>query len=168
MLKQKVIIKFFLSMGVFVLAHTASAGTAKLSWDANTEPDLDGYKVYYDTSSHASGTCPGDYGNSYDVTDNVTTHWFDTLTPGQTYYFRLTAYDTSANESVCNATEVSKLITYRGDINATPDHKVDVSDLGILAGVFGQTIVSSADIDRDGKVDVSDLGIMAGEFGLSF
>lgn len=153
-----------------IVTNNALAGSAHVTWNANSEGDLDGYKIYYDTSSHSSATDPDDddYANSYDVTDNAVSHWFDALTPGQTYYFRLTAYDTSANESNYNATEVSKLITYRGDINTTPDHAVNVSDLSILAGLYGQTISHAADINRDGTVDVSDLSIMAGEFGSSF
>lgn len=172
MRKQKTIFAAIIALGMFVAAQAALAGTAHLTWNANTEPDLDGYKVYYDTTSHSSGTCPGDYGAAdYDVTDQTATgHWFDTLTPGQTYYFRLTAYDnaTTPNESGCNATEVSKVITYRGDIDSTPDHDVDVSDLSILAGVYGQTITHRADINRDGTIGVSDLSILAGEFGSSF
>lgn len=167
-MKKKFLSTMIALVAILIFADVVSAGTAKVSWDANLESDLDGYKIYYDTTSHVSGTCPVDYTQSYDVTDNATIHWFDDLTPGQTYYFRLTAYDTSANESVCNATEVSKLITYRGDINTTSDHKVDVSDLSIMASVFGQTISHKADINRNGTVDISDLSILAGEFGSAF
>ncbi|MFA5962202.1 MAG: fibronectin type III domain-containing protein [Parcubacteria group bacterium] len=165
--KQLVFLCMLLALFAFG-AGQALAGSAHVTWNANSEGDLDGYKIYYDTASHSSATDPADddYANSYDVTDNGVSHWFDALTPGQTYYFRLTAYDTSANESNYNATEVSKLITYRGDINI--DRAVDVSDLGIIAGLFGQTIEHAADINRSGTVDVSDLSILAGEFGSSF
>ncbi len=167
MKKQKSIFLALLFLSMAMLGQVAIAGTAKVSWDANSEGDLDGYKIYYDTTSHA-GTCPTGYANNFDVTDNATSHYFDALTPGQTYYFQLTAYDTAANESACAASEVSKLITYRGDINPTPDHRVDVSDLSIIANLFGQSMVHAADINRGGSIDVSDLSILAGEFGQSF
>jgi hypothetical protein len=66
-----------------------------LAWDANTEPDLDGYKVYYKTGSSgpsyngagaSEGNSPIDLG---DVTQ-VTLHG---LSDSQTYYFVVTAYD---------------------------------------------------------------------------
>ena len=38
-----------------ILAVSASATDVTLTWTANTEPDLDGYKIYY-------GTAPGTYG----------------------------------------------------------------------------------------------------------
>ena len=66
------------------------AANVNLTWSANTEADLSGYKVYYGTASHAYGT-PVNVGN-------VTTHLLTGLSGG-TYYFAVTAYDTSGNES---------------------------------------------------------------------
>jgi fibronectin type 3 domain-containing protein len=63
----------------------------RLAWDANTEPDLAGYTVYAGT---ASGT--------YDLTANETEHTQFTATNadcGTTYFFVVTASDTSGNES---------------------------------------------------------------------
>jgi hypothetical protein len=73
------------------LYHSALAADIKLAWDPNTEPDLAGYKVYYGTASRA-------YGPPIDV-GNVTTYTLTGLTPGQTYYIAVTAYDTSKNAS---------------------------------------------------------------------
>jgi hypothetical protein len=69
----------------------SSGGTINLAWDADTEPDLAGYKLHY-------GTVPGVYDHSVDV-HNVTTYTLLSLTKGQTYYIVATAYDTSHNES---------------------------------------------------------------------
>jgi len=74
------------------LSVTATGdGSVDLSWNANTEPDFWGYKLYYGTSSR-NYTTTLNLGNrlSYQVTG---------LTNGTTYYFALTAYDTSMNES---------------------------------------------------------------------
>ena len=74
------------------LAITAPASTkAKLTWDPNAESDLAGYKVYV-------GTASGTYGAPVDV-GKVTTFDVINLSKGQTYYFAVTAYDTSNNQS---------------------------------------------------------------------
>ncbi len=75
--------------------------TATLSWMPNTDSDLAGYKVYMGTSS-------GLYGTPVDV-GNVTTYTAGNLTVGTTYYFTVTAYDQSKNESL-HSSEVSKSI----------------------------------------------------------
>jgi hypothetical protein len=69
------------------------SGTAQvtLEWDSNTEPDLDGYKLYYGTS-----------GGIYDFVVDAgtsTTCTVINLTPGETYYFAATAYNTLGVES---------------------------------------------------------------------
>lgn len=84
------------------LALTAPAsGTAMLTWDANTESDLAGYKVYVGTRSRT-------YGPPLDV-GKVTSFKVINLLPGTTYYFAVTAYDTASNESGFS-NEVSKSI----------------------------------------------------------
>lgn len=62
-----------------------------LAWDANTEPDLDGYQVYY-------GTASGDYELPIDVSD-VNMWAVKGLGEDTTYYFAATAYDEDQNES---------------------------------------------------------------------
>jgi len=159
---------------IFAGAQSAEAGSAVLTWNANTESDLQGYKVYYDTSSHA-GTCPTGYAQTVTVQSGANTgHWFDNLTPGQTYYFQVTAIDTSAKESGCstNLGEVSKLVTYRGDINN--NHNVDINDFTLFATNYGRTsfcgtaTTNRADITRDCNVNINDFTLLAGEYGLSF
>jgi hypothetical protein len=62
-----------------------------LMWDPNTEPDLDGYKLYY-------GNTSGTYPNVIDV-GNTETYTVNGLVPGETYYFAATAYTTAGLES---------------------------------------------------------------------
>lgn len=80
---------------------TTTVTTATLSWAPNTDSDLAGYKVYM-------GTTSGLYGTPVDV-GNVTTYTAGNLTAGTTYYFSVTAYDQSRNESL-HSGEVSKSI----------------------------------------------------------
>jgi BACON domain-containing protein/fibronectin type III domain protein len=76
-----------------------TAGTATLTWSANTEPDVNAYKVYM-------GTQPGVYGAPISV-GNVTSYTVGNLAGGTTYYFSVTALNSSGGESLHSA-EVSK------------------------------------------------------------
>ncbi|MFQ5638814.1 MAG: FlgD immunoglobulin-like domain containing protein [bacterium] len=101
----------------------ALAGTATVSWDANTENDLAGYKVYYGDSPN------GNYPDIIDV-GNVTSITIDNLTEGTTYYFVVTAYDVSGNESGFSQ-EVSATISSGGDNNTNlPPKLLSVAPMG--------------------------------------
>src|SRR3984893_9957442 len=86
----------FLVLAV-LLGSTSALHAATVTWNANPETDIAGYILSY-------GTSPGVHPTSVDV-KNVTTWQLTTLTPGQTYYFVLQAYNTSAMTSV-NSAEV--------------------------------------------------------------
>ena len=90
-----------------------SSGEATLSWSANTESDLAGYKIYYGTSPR-TGDCPqASYLEKLDVgktdTADKPTYKIENLDTGKTYYFSITSYDVSGNES-CFSLEMSKNI----------------------------------------------------------
>lgn len=67
-----------------------ATGTVTVTWTANSETDLRGYRVYVGTSS-------GVRSQAFDV-GNVTSTRL-TLPLGSTYWFSVTAYDSSGNES---------------------------------------------------------------------
>jgi hypothetical protein len=67
-----------------------TTGTVTVMWNANTEADLQGYRVYVGTRSGART-------QAFDV-GNVTSTRL-TLPIGSTYFFVVTAYDKSGNES---------------------------------------------------------------------
>ncbi len=83
----------FISVTLLVAtAVSTSRTTATLTWSPNTESDLAGYKVYQGTTYGVSG---------YPVAvGNVTSYMVNTLDAGKTYFFFVTAYDTSGNESL--------------------------------------------------------------------
>src|SRR4029450_4267868 len=73
-------------------------GTATLQWDAPTTnvdgsplTDLGGFKLHY-------GTASGNYGASVDV-GNQTSFTVRDLQPGNTYFFVVSAYDISGDQS---------------------------------------------------------------------
>ena len=110
--------------GPRVTASLPPTGRVRLAWDANTESDLAGYKIYWGTTARtgldplACGLCG--YASSVDV-KNVTQWTIPALTLGQTYWFSATAYDTSNNES-----------GFSNEVNGLP---TDTSPKGLTATI---------------------------------
>lgn len=80
-----------------------------VEWDSNDEPDLAGYIVYYGMASRS-------YAYWEDV-GPVTEHLITTMPDTGLFYFALTAYDSSGNES-----GFSEEVSIRIENNAPPDH----------------------------------------------
>jgi fibronectin type 3 domain-containing protein len=93
-----------------MLISFASADTIKIAWDANTEEDLAGYKVYY-------GTSTGNYGTPIEL-GKVTEYDITGLNSNTVYYIALTAYDSVNNESE-KSDELHVLLS-PADIDAPP------------------------------------------------
>jgi subtilisin family serine protease len=79
-------------MGLTV--DTVSSSQLGLNWNANTETDLDRYNVYRSTTS----------GGSYDlIASPITNSYSDTgLAPLTTYYYKVSAVDSSDNEGTAS------------------------------------------------------------------
>ncbi len=85
------------------------AGSAELSWNANTEADLAVYKIYYGTSPRTGDCPPAGYAKNTDAGKAVQ-YTLNDLEAGQTYYFSVTSYNNSGKES-CFSEEMSKTIS---------------------------------------------------------
>ncbi len=81
----------FIGLIFCILVTWAIGAEATVSWGANSESDLSGYKIY-------SGTSSGSYDDALDV-GNKTSFIINNLVIGTTYFFAVTAYDSSGNES---------------------------------------------------------------------
>lgn len=75
-------------------------GSAQLSWQANTDPDVAGYKVYHGTTSRLYQSSPLLVSGPGATIQNLSVG---------THYFAVTAYDHAGNESTFSQ-EVSKAI----------------------------------------------------------
>ncbi|RJR50165.1 MAG: hypothetical protein C4576_06280 [Desulfobacteraceae bacterium] len=106
MLRKSAAVSFFiLLLGALVLPSLVLAGSATITWQPNTEADLAKYRVYWSTTA-------GSY-ESYkaEVAKGTTSYAANSLTNGQTYYFVVTAVDTSGNESGFSSPPASKAIS---------------------------------------------------------
>ena len=87
----------------FLYITNAQAGQATLAWDANTEPTLGGYQLYY-------GQASGNYTANVDV-GKQTSYTLTGLTDGKTYYFAAKAYNIGKTVWSGFSNQVSKTIS---------------------------------------------------------
>ena len=81
----------FTALLLLVTHSLAFAGQTNLAWNANTDPRVAGYFLYY-------GQTSGSYTAKVDVAKQ-TSSTLSNLLEGQTYYYAVTAYDSSRVES---------------------------------------------------------------------
>jgi hypothetical protein len=101
---ERTLIKSYLTaLMILMLPTLALAGSATISWNANTDNDLAGYRVYYGT------TRGGPYGSSTALVPKTQTSCtISDLTSG-TYYFVVVALDTANNESPWSAEAIKTI-----------------------------------------------------------
>ncbi|MDH3976798.1 MAG: Ig-like domain-containing protein, partial [Deltaproteobacteria bacterium] len=157
------------------LAGAAGNMQVTLTWDANTETDLDGYNVYV-------STIPGTYGapDNGGILVTGTTYTVTGLPNGVPHYFVITAVDTVPLESV-TSNQISVTPRYNvADLDV--DNDVDGGDLAIFGLAFGMISTnplwndpngcgvgipcSLADFDGSGRVDGADLMVLVRNFGI--
>lgn len=98
-----------LLIGLLLITSTVFAMDVTLQWDANTEPDLAGYKIYYDMNSghpyEGTGATEGDSPVTIILTQdensdpNLVEFTIRGLPDSGTKYFAVTAYDDQGLES---------------------------------------------------------------------
>ncbi len=99
-----------------------------LAWSANTEQDLNYYKIYRSKTQNFTPTA----NDSIAVVFKPNTSYVDNnVTNGQTYYYRITAVDQSDNES-----------DFSDEVNATPHDKTAPSTPQNLQATSGDQQIS--------------------------
>jgi len=107
-------LKYFIFILIFTISTSVYAKDVTLQWDANTEPDLSGYKVYYDSDTGTpyvggeavEGSSPiwvwvngekpttPEHANDYELTDNANPEFTLTgLVNDEDHFFAVTAFD---------------------------------------------------------------------------
>lgn len=128
------------------LTATAGDGIVSLNWNDNTEPDLAGYAVYRSTTSGSAYSLIGATGST------ASAYVDNSVANGMTYYYVVTAVDTSDNESGPS-----------GEVSATPQasgsgtmyvYSIDVRLYERQAGksVFTSAVATVTIVDTDGPL----------------
>jgi len=183
-MKKKLLILtlcFLWETTLFLSFATAGMKIIQLSWDANNESDLAGYRVYWATKVDNLLTK-----TSYmmDVGER-TSACVEVDDAQKVWFFGVSAYDTSGNES-------SLTIGYylfgniKGDFNegtTYTDARVDGEDLIYMGLYFGKTVyhdyydcstnfsikiptlLQKSDLNKDGRIDGKDLSELSVRFG---
>ncbi|MEN8263415.1 MAG: choice-of-anchor D domain-containing protein [Nitrospirota bacterium] len=144
-------------LAILLFALNVHAGNVTLSWtspsyneDGSDFVDLAGYNIYYGTTSNI-------YTNIIHV-DNVTTYQITNLTEGITYYFVITVYNTSGNESGYSSEEsitISTSAVPAPEITVT-DSVAPVTDYHVPFGNIteGHSSTQTVTLTNDGNADL--------------
>lgn len=128
--------RFFLAFIFLLLLNHAPAlaGDAVLTWNANSEADLAGYRVYVGLRTGFFNLPVPEVVVRLDV-GKVTTWTVPNLAEGLTYYFVVTAYDTAGNESA-PSNEGSKAIPILPDTTPPLISSITASNLTATSAII--------------------------------
>lgn len=107
-LKSTLFLIIVLALFGGIVSTSAMASEVTLAWDANSESNLAGYKLFYKTGSpeapyDGTGLFEGDSPITINLADlemvSAPTFKLTGLEEGKTYYLALTAFDTDSLES---------------------------------------------------------------------
>lgn len=124
-----------------LLFGIANAADVTLAWDANTEENLAGYKLYYDGDSDSemyqgTSAAEGDSPITIYVEDladeDAPAFTLTGLNEGQFYYFSLTAFDSDGMESDYSD-EVGALVGSEDNLGTSVSIVADTGDSDVVA-----------------------------------
>jgi len=132
--------KLFIKIGlvVMLLAGTAHAYTVTLQWDAVTDLDLAGYKMYYANANvqpfTGTGATQGASG-TITIPKGTQTGSLAGLDPAKPYYFAITAYNTSGVESVYSNIVTIPIIPPIANLKAVVTQNTIILSWNAMAGI---------------------------------
>ncbi|MBJ6801439.1 Ig-like domain-containing protein [Geomonas propionica] len=149
-------VKHVLLVVVFVLVPCAAfPSTVILQWDPSTDAELAGYRVYYQANSSAQpfvgggaveGSAPVDVSTS-------TTASISGLDPGNSYYFAVTAYNTSGAESVySNLVQVKEMVPPVVGITAPSANAAVTGSVAVWVNAADNVGVSNVELYVNGNL----------------
>ncbi len=131
---------FFITITVlsFMFCKLIFAESLTLAWDPNTESDLAGYKIYYNTTSQDApfdgtgieqGNSPITVGIGQLSTSDAPAYQLNNLAAGTKYFFTVSAYNTSGIES-----EKSNVVSHEVQLSIISNYfLIPVSELSIFS-----------------------------------
>jgi hypothetical protein len=141
---------------LFCFVTPCHAMDITLAWDANTEPNLAGYRVYYDTDGSGApydgedaweGPSPIDVGN-------VTEYTLSDLPDGEVHFFAVTAYNNEDLESgYSNEVDALSISLSQGSNLISLYRQPEDTDIAsVLSSISGKYTSVWAFIDNTWKV----------------
>jgi chitinase len=135
---------------VFCIAATVEclAVDVSLDWNNNTEDDLVGYKLYYkaDSSTLPFNGMGATEGNSPIDVGMQTTATLHNLDPAHDWYFRVTAYDKSGNESgYSDAVNIKESVAPKVSLTAPVKNSTVHGTVAIIARASDKSGVTKVD-----------------------
>jgi len=150
-----------LFQSIMAFSAMAPAGqSVTLAWNANSDPTIAGYKIYY-------GVTSGTYNNQINA-GNATSVIISGLVAGVTYYFAATAYDNLGRESGYSSEIIYSVPATLAamQIRSAPAGQFILTATG-LAGQTYQilatqdftvwTVIGTVTAETDGTLDFTDM-----------
>ncbi|MBJ6749840.1 Ig-like domain-containing protein [Geomonas anaerohicana] len=151
---MKAFVPLFL-LALILIPAAAFSSSVSLQWDPSADPDLAGYRVYYQANSPVqpfagSGAVEG--AAPIDVSTGTTAS-ISGLDPRNSYYFAVTAYNASGAESVySNVVQVKEMVPpVVGIISPAPNVTVTGS-VAVNVSAVDNVGVTNAELYVNGKL----------------
>jgi hypothetical protein len=166
-----VFLQLLVTLPTLLPANIAHCFDQSFAWDANTEPDIAGYYIYYkkgvsgppyDGIGAEEGDSPIEIplASLYDPENpEYTLHG---LSDADTFYFVSTAYDIYGNESDFTPELFIHEASCKGDLDS--NGVVDGFDLAVFSQAYA-IVEYTADLDENDIINADDLSIFTAEFG---
>lgn len=124
------------------LTATISGNSVYLAWNAVTDPDLGGYRLYYGKDSASLRSLDLKLAQNFNLAN---------ILGEDPWYACLTAYDKNGNESLR-----SDILTLSRAVTPPPIDPIDPTDPTDHPVTPPPTTVNYGDIDNDGRISASD------------